>query len=51
MVCRAKRLPGELVGARETFCASRESAGMGLLASVSANVAGLVFKAMESLVT
>ena len=44
-------LPGELVRARETFCATGESAGMGLLSRVSADVTGLVLQTVEGLVT
>jgi len=42
---------GELVRARETFCATGESAGMGLLSRVSADVTGLVLQPVEGLVT
>src|SRR5690242_9373773 len=49
-VQEVKWLPGELIGAREPFCAARESASMGLLSSVGANVTGLVLQTVEGLV-
>ncbi len=38
---------GEFIGAAETLLASRMGADVGLLAGVSANVAGLVFETVE----
>jgi hypothetical protein len=43
------RVTSELVGAGELFAASGELAGVRLLASVSSDVAGLVFQTMEGL--
>lgn len=45
------RVPGELIGARETFCATREGASMGLLSGVGTDVTGLVLQTVEGLVT
>lgn len=45
------RVPGELVGPAEAFCASGIPADMRLLASVGADVPGLVLQAVEGLVT
>ena len=44
------RVTGQLVGTAEALCAARELAGVRLLASVSADVTGLVLEAVESLV-
>lgn len=43
------RVPGELVGSTEALGASRERAGVRLLARVRADMASLVFKAVEGL--
>lgn len=45
-----KCVPSELIRARESFCAAREGAGMGLLAGVGADVTGLVLQTVEGLV-
>lgn len=45
------RVPGEFVGPTEALRASRESACMWLLACVGANVARLMLKTVESLLT
>jgi hypothetical protein len=44
------RMTSQLVGATEALCAARELAGVRLLASVSADVTGLVLEAVEGLV-
>jgi hypothetical protein len=43
-------VPSQFVGARKTFCASGEGAGMRLLARVSSDVASLVLQTVEGLV-
>lgn len=43
-------IPSELIRAGEAFCASWESAGVGLFSGVSSDVASLVLKTVESLI-
>jgi hypothetical protein len=45
------RMPSEFVGSAEALRASREGTSMRLLASVGADMASLVFQAMEGLLT
>lgn len=45
------RMTSELIRAREFLAAARELASMRFLSSVSSNMSGLVFKAVEGLVT
>lgn len=44
------RVAGQLVGAGELLAATREGAGVGLLARVSSDVASLVLETVEGLV-
>ena len=44
------RVTSQLIGTTEALCAARELAGVGLLASVSADVTSLVLEAVEGLV-
>jgi hypothetical protein len=43
-------LPSEFIRARKSFCAAWKCAGMGLLSSVGADMASLVFQTVESLI-
>lgn len=45
------RVPGQFIGARELFAATRELAGVWFLTRVSADMSCLVLEAMECLVT
>jgi hypothetical protein len=45
------RVTGELIRAAETFRASRKGAGMGLLASMCPDMAGLVLETVKGLLT
>lgn len=42
-------MSGQFIRSTEAFCASGELANMGLLSSVSANVASLMLKSVEGL--